>query len=482
MNKNLKDIMKNIKTDASIPSIKIDGLATNTDRVKKNYIFFAMKGINHNGNDFIHIAFKKGASVVLTQDEIFPVRGKIIIRVENIKDTVALIASNFYDNSADKLFIIGVTGTNGKTSVCSLLHSILNSANIKCSQIGTLGIRKSKLFEKSKLTTPEAIDLHKHFYKLKKENYTHVVMEVSSHSIHQKRIFDIKYDVAIYTNLSKEHLDYHKSMMSYFKTKLSLFVNLSKNSTAVINGSDKYGMKINDAITSKKRWFSIKNQRDTYFDKININRHGILGTIKTKKDFYNIKSKLIGKFNAENILAAVCCASEIGIDKKSIEKGILNCPPIPGRMETFTLSSGTTVIIDYAHTPDAYEKSLNVIKTIKDDKGKIYIVFGAGGERDRYKRSVMGSIAEKYCSHSFIAPDNPRGENLENINSDIISGYLKEENYSIFNDRAEALHCALKKAKRNDSVAIFGKGREEYQEVKDKRYHHSDLEIVREYQ
>ena len=483
MIKNFTDLMVDVKTDEEIPDILIYGLTTNSNKVKNGYLFFAVKGENFDGNNFIKSAFKNGAYAVITEKKVSSEqRNKFIIHVEDIKKTISAVANQFYGNPSKLLNIIGITGTNGKTSVCSLLYSILSSSGIKCAQLGTLGLIKNNSTEINDYTTPESIELNKYFYDLNKEGYTHIIMEVSSHAIEQKRISNISFNIALFTNLTPEHLDYHKTLNNYFNAKLSLFKALSIKSKAVINIADYYGKKIKKSITIPTRDFSISGKNGAHFKVIKCNYAGINGIIKSDSYQYKIESKLIGKFNAENILAAVECAHILGIEKKFIELGVKKCPSIPGRMESFDLSNGAKVVLDYAHTPDAYEKSLSTLSKIVKRQGKIYIVFGAGGERDQLKRAEMGKIVEKYCYHSFITPDNPRHEKLKSINDQIISGFKRKESYSIFTNRSEGLHNALKITKKNDLVAVLGKGREDYQEINGKKETHSDLKIIRMYQ
>lgn len=483
MIKRFKDLMVGIKTSEIIPNISINGLATNSNKVKDGYLFFAVKGESFDGNNFIKSAFQNGAFAVVTEKKISSKKNnKFIIQVEDIKKTISVVANQFYDNPSERLNIIGVTGTNGKTSVCSILYSILTTSGIKCAQLGTIGLIKNNSTETNGYTTPESIELNKCFYNLDKKGYSHVIMEVSSHAIDQKRVSNIGFNIALFTNLTAEHLDYHKTLNNYFNTKLSFFKTLSKKSKAVINISDQYGKKIKKNLDILTRDFSLSGNNGAHFETIENNYNGINGIIKSDTSKYKVESRLIGKFNAENILAAVECAHILGIEKKFIELGIKKCPPIPGRMESFELSNGAKAILDYAHTPDAYEKSLSALSKIVNHQGRMYVVFGAGGERDQLKRAEMGQIAEKYCYHSYVTPDNPRNEDLESINEQIILGFKRKENYSIFTDRIEGLHNALRRAKRNDLVAILGKGREEYQEINGIKEAHSDLKIIRMYQ
>ena len=479
----LHDIMVPLKVDITkFPNLKFKGIKTDSNKVTKGDIFVAIKGNNYDGNNYISQAVKSGACAIITDSHSCELIHPNQIKVENSRKAISSISASFYNNPSKRLKVIGITGTNGKTSTAWLITSILKEAGLKVAQIGTLGIITDEKVTKKGLTTPDPITLHKTFSILEKNKFTHVVMEVSSHALDQHRVDDVDFDLAIFTNLTQDHLDYHKSMESYYSAKSKLFKSLDPKAISIINNSSKYSEKFKKASNCKVVTFSKTKKSDFYFDnEFSSTLNGITGQISFKNTNYKIKSKLVGDFNCENILASVAASHVLKIEQKAIELGIQNCHVVPGRMESFELLSGAKAIIDYAHTPDAYQKVLETINKKVFGLNNIYVVFGAGGERDRLKRPQMAQISEKFATHTFVVPDNPRKENTKTITKDIIAGF-NCNNYSLFENREKGLKKALSLAKKDDLIIILGKGRENYQKIGNLKIRHSDLKIIQNFQ
>ena len=478
MKKSLRELSENfVENISDVPDLKISGVNIDSTKIKPGDLFIAISGSKYDGHDFIPEAIKNGAKAIITNGRSFPNLRVPQLKVKNPRKVASIVAASFYQNPSRNLKMIGITGTNGKTTVCSILSKILECAGYNIAQLGTLGL-KSKLINLPKtLTTPDAISLQKTLSFLKKNKYSHVIMEVSSHGIDQHRTDCIDFDFAVFTNLTPEHLDYHKSMESYFRTKAQLFKHLKNDAVAIINDDDQYGKRLKSEIKCQKTCFSMKDKNQIHYKSLSMSLDGISGKIKVGNHNYMIQSKLIGAFNAENILSALAVAHSLGIRKDIIEKGIKLCSSIDGRMEIFNQKNGSKVIVDYAHTPDAYQKVLSTIKNLSSINSRLLLVFGAGGERDKTKRSKMAKIAEMYSDYCFITPDNPRNENPKQISKDIIKGF-KGSNYLLFDNREEGLKSALNKSEENDIIVVLGKGREEYQEIANEKIFYSDIDII----
>ena len=471
-------VLKNISSfNVSTSKDIVTGLTNNSSEVKKGYIFFAFRGEKFDGNNFIDEAFQNGAILAISDSNNIK-NSKKVIKVKDINEAAAKACSNFYESPEKKIKLIGVTGTNGKTSTTLILKSILEAADRKTIQIGTLGLNpKTKEFN-TKLTTPNIFEIFKVLNYAVNNQFKYAVLEVSSHALAQKRIEGLKFDVTAFTNLSLDHLDYHKTIEQYFKEKLKLFDLNKEDGSSVVLVDSKYGKKIS-YLKPFIHKVSIKDKNAKYFcSDFEINTNGIKGIMIYEDKKIKIHSMLIGNFNLENIILAAAISNELDISEKLIEKGIKNCSLIKGRMQLVDTLKNHKILLDYGHTPDAYLKVLETVK--KNYKIPIKVLFGAGGGRDHSKRPKMAKAVEKYSSECYLAPDNPRFESIESINSDVIKGFSKD-NYHCFDDREEALKFALSNLKLDEILIIFGKGNEEYQDINGVKHFYSDREIIKKF-
>jgi len=477
----LNYLIKNIAQDESaFPSIDINKICTNSKEVKNGSLFIAINGLQNDGHDFISEAIENGASAIISNGRDIGKLSVPNIKVSNTRIAASRIAAEYFNHPSKKLNVIGITGTNGKTTTASLIFSILKAAKLNVAQIGTLGVI-AKGFEKQKtLTTPDPITLHKIFNDLVDRNFSHVVMEVSSHALDQFRVADVDFNIAVFTNLSEEHLDYHQNFEEYFKAKSKLFRLMPITGTSIINIDDKYGNKMCRESPAPVLNISKNNESDIFFEKLDCTLAGVKGTIKAGSEFVSFDSKLIGEFNAENILAAASIGIALNIDSRIIQKGIEEKKFIEGRMEIFRTKDNKNIVIDYAHTPVAYLKVLTTLKEMVSEKNSIHILFGCGGNRDKIKRPEMGKIAEEFSEKLWITSDNPRYENIKNINSDITKEMVRN-NFEIINDRGIALSKAINEINNGDLLLVLGKGRENFQDIEGKKFPYSDVEIIESY-
>ena len=472
-------IVHNINYKGKSDDREISYITHDSRKVKEGTLFIALRGVQSDGHDFIFDAIDKGAIAIIANGRA-PITNKVpILQVSNPRKVMSQIASNFFETQKNNLKVIGITGTNGKTTTTQITNHILNFNNLRSGSLGTLGFDTPTGMKSTNFTTPESIDLH-HILKIMKDGGIQFVpMEVSSHAIGMNRVDNLKFDVAIYTNLGFDHLDFHGNRENYFKTKLKLFQNLSKKATAIINIDVEYSKRIIENLKSKHLTYGIDKKADLYIKKYSLEINQSKAIIVYKKKEYTLSTALVGKFNLYNILASILCNVCLGVNIKSAINAMSSFKNVPGRFEKFKLPNNKGfAIIDYAHSPDAFE---NIYKNIKiiNEKKKIISVFGCGGNRDSKKRPKMASIAENFSDWVIITNDNPRNESEDEIIEDIKKGFLFNKN-EVIKNRKEAIIKAIEMSK-NHIIVILGKGIEEYQILKNKKIPHSDINTVENY-
>ncbi len=476
----LSDILKNIETIDQIGdiSIALSGIYTDSRKVIANGLFVALHGTQTDGHNFIDKALKNGAVAVIC--EILPekrIEGITYLLVKNSAVALASLAAAFYGNPADKLKIIGITGTNGKTTIATLLYNMFNNLGYKSGLISTVAYYIAGKETPASHTTPDAVKLHSLFKEMVDEGCEYCFMEVSSHAIHQKRILGIDFSGAVFTNLTHDHLDYHKNFKSYRDTKKQLFDNLNKNAFALINTDDKNGTFMLQNTAAKKYSYSLKHAADYKAKLIEAHLNSTLIEINGTE----IWTLFTGEFNTSNLTAVYAVADIAGIEKEQIATQISKLKPVNGRFETIQINN-ITGIIDYAHTPDALENVLKTINSVKTAKQQVITVVGAGGDRDKSKRPVMAKVAVENSDKVILTSDNPRTEPPTNILDDMERGIIPvmQKKMLRITDRKEAIKTACLIANTGDIILIAGKGHENYQEINGKRIHFDDKEVFME--
>jgi len=469
-----------MKNDLEIFLKKFDNLSLNSKQISKNTVFIAYPGNKHDGREFIQEAIENGAAGIIFESKNFKKNLNLSIpniSISDLRNKLAAISSQFYEYPSKKISIIGITGTNGKTTSAYWLSQCLNHLKIKTAFIGTLGYGDLKKLKKSQNTTPSAIDLQRSIKEIYKKKYKYVAMEVSSHGIKEQRINNIEFKQRLFTNLSRDHLDYHKTMSEYAEVKKKFMLS-EKNGNIIVNIDDKVGQYIfNNSVLpdNKKVSFSIYKKSKIQATNISQNHNNLNFDLNYYGKSFPVRLKLIGIFNIYNVLGVIGCLSTMGFEVNQIINSLKKIKQVPGRTEFIKKSKDLpSVMIDYAHTADALE---NILKSIKINSfKKIILVFGCGGDRDKGKRKEMAKIAEEYADHSLITSDNSRNENPKDIIEDI-SKHFDQEPIKII-DRKEAICEAIKMADKGDLVVIAGKGHEEYQEIGNKKIYFSDKKVV----
>lgn len=494
---NLNDLLNGYISDDKFNDINVTGLSLDSRSIKTNYLFVAIKGETVNGIEFINNAIEQGAAAILWEADVAVDAIKInwrqtslnhgvsdipvpIIAIENLSQLTGEFANRFYDNPSDKISVCGITGTNGKTSCADFIAQMM-SVDGPCGLMGTLGSGIYPELKETGFTTPDAITCHQWLADIKSNKAKFSVMEVSSHALIQGRINGIHFNSAVFTNLSRDHLDYHGDMASYAQAKSKLFKSVGLQN-AIINVDDEAGRSIADDLASSvhcvRYGLDATFNPDVFGSNIELNQNGLSMQVKTPWGKGQLCAPVMGDFNASNLLAVLSVMLLQGIEFNKALERLTTIKSVAGRMQRFGSDNTPLVIVDFAHTPDALEQAL--ISLRQHTQNDLWCVFGCGGDRDKGKRPLMGAIAEDKADYVVLTNDNPRSEAASEIIEDIKSGMKGNSNISVENDRHIAINYAITHAKAGDVVLVAGKGHENYQLIGNTKYPFNDAEEVKQ--
>lgn len=459
--------------------IYFDDIQYDSRKIQKGMAFVAIRGFRVDGHRFAQSAYDSGARVFFAEDKIqFP--HATVVQVSDTRALLSDIARIFFNYPEKKMKIVGITGTNGKTTTAYLLYSIFKQAHWRPGLITTVEYFDGEEFRRAERTTPESLDLIRLFSQMVNHHLKSVVMEASSHALSLHRVDGIPFVAGVFTNLGRDHLDFHKTMEDYFQAKFKLFARFSEFQKAILNLDDPYSRRIMKSTAGEVFTYSLSDKSATVHHLSHfMDSKGMQVKFAVPSGEIIVQTALIGEYNIYNIMAAIAAAVSLGINENFIREGINQVKNIPGRCERYHSSKGTSIYLDYAHTPDALKGILRAIWSTKPKN--LTVVFGAGGDRDKGKRPEMGKAAGEYADTIILTNDNPRNEDPDQIIDEILAGISDHRKVQIIPDRREAILTALKHARSKDSVLIAGKGHEDYQEIGERKIPFDDHKIIEEF-
>ena len=482
----MKKMLSQLLPGASFKSdVEVFGVSDDSRKIDEGHLFMAVSGENYNGSTFIAEALAKGVAAIAIDErddiKMDPSFSVPVVKVRNLAGNRGAIASRFYDDPSSEMRVVGITGTNGKTSVSQYIAKALNFSGEPCGVVGTMGFGIDDTFRSPGLTTPDAVSLQKIMNILKREKAGTVTLEASSHGLVQGRLDDIEVDIAVFTNITRDHLDYHGSFGEYQSAKQKLF-EFESLSAAIVNIDDPFGTVLVDGLADSVQevTYSVNNtDADIHCVSLAFSNIGFEASLETPWGSFDVKSNLLGEFNVSNLLCVAGVMGCLGFSVEEMQKGISVLKNVKGRMDLIDGGSIADVVIDYAHTPDALEKAIKAL--MLHCKQDIWCVMGCGGDRDKGKRRLMGEVSTRLAQHTIVTDDNPRFEDPMIIINEIESGAVFGAKITIEPERKLAISFALDHANENDIVLIAGKGHEDYQEIQGSRHPYSDYDVVKNF-